>query len=190
MKILFVAAEASPLVKVGELADVVGSLPKELIKLGHDVRVMLPKYKTIKYRKDKLSLLFNNLSIDLPGSHLTFNVFGSDESTGIRYYLIDNRQQFGGEEIYGEGELKRFLFFNKAAVKAMLKLNWKPDIVHCHDWHTAFIPKWLKDAGWKGSTLFTIHNLNYQGFFDEAVMSEFGLRSDWEKVPDTVPCLR
>ncbi len=189
MNILFVAAEASPLVKVGGLADVIGSLPKELIKLGHDVRIMLPKYKTIDTQRQTLSLLIRNIKIRLAKHYQSFNLLEYYGNNELKYYLIDNTQLFNVDNIYCDGELNRFLLFSKAAVEAILKLDWKPDIVHCHDWHTALIPNWLKSTGWKGSTIFTIHNLNYQGSFDNKFMFEFGLEPYWRNPPDKIPAI-
>jgi starch synthase len=187
MNILFVAAEASPLVKVGGLADVIGSLPKALKKLGHDVRVMIPKYHSIRDTLYDLAPLLKNIRIKLSQNDILLNVLTTDVSAELKFYLIENKEYFDVENVYGGEELKRFLLFDKAVVKVIPKLGWQPDIVHCHDWHTGFIPHWLKETEWKGSTVFTIHNLNYQGAFDKKFMAEFGLEQEWRNLPSNIP---
>ena len=171
MKILFVAAEMSPLVKVGGLADVVGSLPKALNKLGHDVRMILPYYKVLDLAKYKLSSVFSNVNEKTSQTTELFMLSVASSGNEIKVYLIKNEELSNSKDVYGENELKRFLLFDKAVVEILPRLDWQPDIVHCHDWHTALIPMWLKKAHWNGVLLFTIHNLAYQGSFDNSFLS-------------------
>jgi starch synthase len=182
MNILFIAAEASPLIKVGGLGDVISSLPKALKKLGHDVRVMLPRYSAIHIDENHLSTVIKNSNIRIQRKEHYADLLTTRLSDGMFFYLIDNREFFDSIGIYEGDELKRFLFFDKAVVTILPELAWQPDIIHCHDWHTAFIPMWLRNTAFKKSSLFTAHNLTYQGSFDSNFISEFGLKRYWQNL--------
>lgn len=171
LKILMAASEASPFAKTGGLADVVGSLPSALIKQGADVRVILPKYGTIPtdLRETMTHHCYNY--INLGYRHLYCGI-EQVQYNGVMYYFIDNEFYFKRDRLYGyEDDNERFAFFCKAVMEAIPYLNFVPNIIHCHDWQSGMIPV-LLEAQYRSleqyrgiSTVFTIHNLRYQGIY-------------------------
>lgn len=103
--------------------------------------------------------------------------------------MIENSKYFGDREIYGRNDPERFLFFSRAVFEILPHLEWQPEIVHCHDWHTALIPLWQKKSSYRYVSLFTIHNLAYQGAFDETFLTDSGLKKYWEDYLPQVPKL-
>lgn len=182
MKVLFVAAESLPFIKTGGLGDVIGSLPKALKERGVDARVVLPLYGEIKHKYREQLHYLTHISVKLSYKEAYCGIFEL-ENEGVLYYFIDNESYFKRENPYGyfdDGE--RFGFFAKAAIDILPELNFKPDIIHCHDWHTGMLPVVLKSHYWDVSfykdikTVFTIHNLHYQGIFPhETLWNIFGL---------------
>ncbi|MNO58256.1 Glycogen synthase [compost metagenome] len=178
MKILFAAAEVGPFIKTGGLADVIGALPQALKQAGHDVRIVLPKYKDInKARITNIELVGETVvpvgwRKQYGGVQLLYH-------EGIPVYFIDNEYYFGREGIYGhwdDGE--RFAFLNRAVLEILPLVDFIPDILHCHDWHTAMIPLLLRehyrhqDNYRNIRTVFTIHNLLYQGIFPYEILGD------------------
>ncbi|MBC8274166.1 MAG: glycogen synthase [Chloroflexi bacterium] len=187
MKILFVAAEATPLVKVGGLADVIGSLPKALVEIGHDVRVIMPGYGIIDPANFTTSTVIGNLNIAVMGRTEQVSLKVTELGTKVRVYLVDSDDFRNSIEVYGKGDLERFLLFCRAVLDILSKLDWQPEIVHCHDWHTALIPLWLKKNNCHYASIFTIHNLAYQGFFDARFLIDADLEKDWQLRPTDMP---
>ncbi|GAB1401420.1 glycogen/starch synthase [Elusimicrobiota bacterium] len=179
MNILMVASECVPYVKVGGLADVVGTLPKYLKKQGHDVRIIIPKYRSIDGVKYNLETLPYRLKIRVGKEQESFRIKTCLLEDNIPVYFIENMRYFNRIGIYGDDtgigygdNRERFIFFSKAAIESVKALMFRPDIIHCHDWHTGIIPAYLKtthaDDGffWKTSSIYTIHNIAFQGSFD------------------------
>lgn len=186
MKILYAASEAVPFIKTGGLADVAGSLPNAIKKKGQDVRVVLPYYSAIneEYKKDIKYLM--DFEVDL-GWRRQYCGIMTCELNDITYYFIDNEYYFHRNQIYGEyDDGERFIFFVKAIAILLKELDFKADIVHSNDWHTGLLSLFIKDfaigdAFYKDmKTLYTIHNLKYQGVFPPSVLEELaGLSIDY-----------
>jgi starch synthase len=180
MKILFVAAEATPLVKVGGLADVIGSLPKALVEIGHDVRVIMPRYGIIDPADFPTSPVIDDLNIEIMRTIERVSLEVTELGSKVKVYLLGSDDFHNSIEVYGKGELERFLLFCRAVLDILPELDWQPEIVHCHDWHTALIPLWLKKNNYHYASIFTIHNLAYQGFFDGRFLIDADLEKDWQ----------
>ena len=171
--ILFVASEAVPFIKTGGLADVAGSLPKYFDKEQYDVRVMLPKYLCIQEKWRSQMKYVTHFYMDLAWRSQYVGVLEM-EYAGVHYYFIDNEFYFAGPKPYGyiHEDIEKFAFFSKAALSAMPLLNFKPDIVHCHDWQTGLVPVYMKERFHDGEffrdmkSVMTIHNLKFQGVWD------------------------
>ncbi|NLZ61196.1 MAG: glycogen synthase, partial [Acholeplasmataceae bacterium] len=184
MNVLHVSSECYPFVKVGGLADVVGSLPLEIKRLRNvDVRVALPLYKTIIDRyQDQLEDLLN-FTIDLGAKKNVYVGVKTLKFKGVDFYFIDNLLLFGSrEQVYDYGdEAERFAFFQLAVLESLSRIPFQPDIIHVHDWHTAMIPLLLKtkySGTLKAKSVLTIHNLAYQGVFPLSEVSAFGIDSN------------
>jgi starch synthase len=187
MRILFIAAEATPLAKVGGLADVVGSLPSALIELGHDVRLMIPQYGAIDLGRYSVTQVEDNFEVRSMGKAESAGLNLTTIKDRVPVYMVENKRYFGGDEVYGRNDLERFLFFSRAVLEILPQLDWQPEIVHCHDWHTALAVMWLEKRPSPPGTVFTIHNLAYQGVFDRAFLTGSSLEKDWGNHPSDSP---
>ena len=172
MKILFATSECVPFVKTGGLADVTGALPKEILKAGEDVRVVLPLYKAVgqEWRDQMEHVVYFYVNLGWRRQYVGIEKL---VYAGITFYFVDNEQYFGRDYIYGMGgdEGERFAFFCRAVLEMLPKIDFIPDILHCHDWQTGLIPVLYKlqysqlELFENIRTVFTIHNLQYQGLF-------------------------
>lgn len=169
MKILFAAAEAVPYIKTGGLGDVAYALTQELAEQGAEVAVVLPLYKSIKERCATELEFIGSFNVPLAWRQLYCGVFRACKG-GVTYYFIDNEYYFLRDNIYGsydDGE--RFAYFSKAVLEMLQHIDYIPDVIHCNDWQTALLPLFLKtfyqslEAYRPIRTMFTIHNIEYQG---------------------------
>ncbi len=178
LKILMCSSEVVPFAKTGGLADVAGSLPLFLDKLGVDIRIVMPKYRCVKVTSDETIIREN---IDPVGKNI---------SNGVKAYFIKNDDFFNRDNLYNDqygdypDNLERFSFFCKEILKLIKEKNFIPDIIHCNDWQTALVPIYLKilykdDPILRNiKTIFTIHNLAYQGIFAKEKLPKTGLSWD------------
>jgi starch synthase len=178
MNVVFIAAEVNPFSKVGGLADVTGALPKALAKMGIDVKVVTPVYKTVDKEKFNLINTSAKYNVSLGSIREKFKVlkWNSSDKDAPEIYFIDNENFFSSRNIYTDenglpypDNTERFVFLQKAALRLIEESKWKVDILHCHDYHTAVIPIYLKTVYSVNEkfkfikTLLTIHNIAYQG---------------------------
>ena len=150
LKILFLSPEATPFAKTGGLADVAGSLPGALKKLGLDVRLVLPFYHIVREGNFKTRLVLSDMEVPLGEGNITANVFQTRTPHNVPVYLIEREDMFDRPQLYGSSRgdyydnLERFTFFCYAALKLAEALSYKPDVVHCHAWQTGLVPALLK----------------------------------------------
>ncbi len=167
MKVLFCVAEAAPLAKTGGLADVAAALPAALRRKGVDVRIMMPLYRGIG--RDWLEPVQRTRSV-IDGTEIEGAIWAGEFPNGTPIYLLDASPLYDRAGLYGEGggdypdNLARFVFFCRSAL-VLMNDSWHPDLVHCHDWHTALIPAYLRALRNRLPSLFTVHNLAHQGIF-------------------------
>ncbi len=198
MNILFAASEAFPLVKTGGLGDVAHSLPIALKKLGDDVRLVLPAYRDVLAAMDLLTEL---CYWDLPGAGVThrvrvlqasFNNMDTNLDDGLEetLYLIDVPALFdraGNPYVHPDGSdwpdnAERFTVFSRAVAqmaKGIPGINWKPDVVHCHDWQTGLVPAFLSMSEPRPKSVFTIHSMAYSGYFLHSDFNRLNLPPEW-----------
>ena len=182
LRVLMLAAEIVPFAKVGGLADVAGALPKALQKLGVDIRLVMPRYRQVDPQRFHLTTVLDCISVDMGKFQVEVSVLQGEIGDHVPVYMIDTPRFFDRENIYGyndDGE--RFVLFCRAALEAMRALNWPPDIIHCNDWHTGIVPNWMntiyRDDPFFShtATLYTIHNLAYQGIFGYRLLEVAGV---------------
>ncbi|MFZ5969719.1 MAG: glycogen synthase GlgA [Bacillota bacterium] len=178
MKVMMLASEGVPFIKTGGLADVIGSLPKALKDKGIDVAVVMPKYQDIPphYREQMTHLKSIDVTLGWRKQFCGIEVL---DYNGIPFYFIDNQYYFHREGLYGHyDDAERFAFFGKAVLDILPHIDFKPDILHCHDWHTGIVPLFLKthyvnDDFYRDlRSIFTIHNLQYQGIFPRDILGD------------------
>ncbi len=183
LKVLFATSEAQPLIKTGGLADVSGSLPPTLRHLSHDIRLILPAYPEVV---EKAIPLKEVATLHLAGYSEPVRLLSGTLSERLPLYLVDAPDLFGrpGNPYVGPDghdwpdNAQRFALFCRAVVAMALNQagqNWQPDIIHCNDWQTGLVPPLLHSEGNRPATLFTIHNLAYQGLFDQTTFQKLQL---------------
>ncbi|MEK8127327.1 glycogen synthase GlgA [Paenibacillus filicis] len=179
MKVLFAASEAVPFIKTGGLADVIGSLPKALVKQGLDVRVILPKYAQIPASLTDRMEVVAVFDLQMGWRTLYCGIYKL-EHEGIIFYFVDNEYYFARHGCYGYGDdAERFAFFSRAVLDALQPIDFIPDVIHCHDWQAGMIPV-LYRAHFSYQpeyahirTILTIHNLKYQGVFGQEEFKDY-----------------
>ena len=182
MKILFVASEGLPYSKTGGLADVIEGLPRALAEMGHEIAVLLPRYRGNK----AASVILSSVTIAL-GNQLRFPALVEGKAVGgVRYFFVDDPEYFDRAQLYGDrsgdypDNAERFAEFSRAAIE-FVKRVWLPDVIHCHDWQAALVPLLLRtqhanDPAVRSlPSVLTIHNLAYQGVFPRTALDSIGL---------------
>ncbi|MBR2404545.1 MAG: glycogen synthase [Clostridia bacterium] len=200
MKILYATSEAAPFAKSGGLGDVMGALPPEVSRHeGTEVAVIMPYYSKIKNNPDLkieyvtsfyMPLAWRSCYVGIFKAEVTTKASGRRKSSKVTYYFFDNESYFDRDVLYGyndDGE--RFAYFSKAVLEALVHLDFEPDIIHCNDWQTGFVPLFLKalyrDVPKLSNvrTVFTIHNIEYQGKSLPSFLSEvLGVDESWRNV--------
>ncbi|PIY96884.1 MAG: starch synthase [Candidatus Kerfeldbacteria bacterium CG_4_10_14_0_8_um_filter_42_10] len=198
IKVLFVAAELTPLAKVGGLADVIGALPKALAQLKVDVRIVIPKYGIVDEKKYKLKKVATDFTVPFKGKEEKAALWKTTlPGSAVPVYLIDHPEFLGENGVYYEKdassggtpkECRRFTFFVRATMEIFGPLKWQPDIIHCHDWHVGILPALIKILNKQNperspdfTTILTIHNLAFQGkYVPDDVFSLLEIKeNDW-----------
>ena len=190
-KILFAASESVPFIKTGGLADVVGSLPKNFDKEQYDVRVILPKYMCIKEEWKNQLQYKTHFYMDFYWQSRYVGVLEL-ELDGVTFYFVDNEEYFAGFKPYGDmlWDIEKFAFFSKAVLSILPLIDFRTDIIHCHDWQTGLIPVYLDNFRYGGEfyrgikTVMTIHNLKFQGVWGTDKVKEITGLPDYYFVPD------
>jgi starch synthase len=195
MRIIMISSECVPFAKTGGLADVVGALPSVLQAMGHQVIVVMPKYASINYLRYKLRPFFSPMGVWM-GNVEEWCAVHTTMLTGFPVYFIESNKYFDRYGLYHDADYndyqdnpRRFGFLTRAGLQLCKDIEFKPDIVHAHDWHTALAPAYLKIWHWndpllgEAASVLTIHNVAYQGVYNVAHLDYLGLQ--WGNyVPD------
>ncbi len=176
MKIMYVSSEVAPFVKTGGLGDVAGSLPKALAEKGHEVAVFCPLYSVIPNEYRTRMTFVKSAYVQLAWRNQYCGVFSYLED-GVTYYFVDNEYYFSRTQVYGEyDDAERFAFFSKAVLEILPDLGLKPDVINCNDWQTALVSVYYnllfgaRTFYQNIKTVFTIHNIQYQGRYGREVL--------------------
>lgn len=187
LKVCVLTPEAVPFAKTGGLADVAGSLPGALKILGVDVRIIVPFYRAVREKEISSSVVIKDLEVPFGDSFLTADILETVNKDNVPVYLIDREDMYDRPGLYGVSQgdyydnLERFAFFSRAALSIIESLGESPDIIHCHDWQTGLIPALLNRTYSETSffsdtsSVFTIHNIGYQGIFPKDKFTLTGL---------------
>jgi starch synthase len=170
MKILMATSEFSPFASTGDLGGQVGILAAELKRLGHDVSVVMPLYRTVHESKQDIRPVGTEFHVNLGAKRATADILETT-SDGIQVYMVRRDEYFDRSGIYGgdgrpyDDNAERFIFFSKVAVEFAQRITPSPEIIHCHDWTAALVPVFVRDRQLPFRTILTIHNLEHQGSF-------------------------
>lgn len=183
LKILVLSSELTPFAQVGGLAEFAAALPKALRKLGHDVRIVLPRYRQIDGEKLNLRRSGGFFQVELGAETRRTAAFEATlPSSDVPVHLIWDERYFNRDGVYGfDDDPQRFAFFGRAVLALVERLGWRPDVIHCNDWHTALVPAWLDTVGQEHpffkdtATVYSIHNLGYQGIAGRLILRFAGL---------------
>ncbi len=185
--VLFLSPEAAPFAKTGGLADISGTLPISLKNLGVDVRLVLPYYRSIREKAFGVRTVVEKLPVPLGDQKLLVHVLEAMTEDDLTVYFIDREDLYDRPNLYGNSlgdyydNLERFAVFSHAALLLTKRLAFKPDVIHCHDWQSGLVPALLKGPFGKDPLLadtpsvFTIHNIGYQGIFPKEKLPLTGL---------------
>ncbi len=188
-KIVMVASECVPYAKSGGLADVVGALPAALQKLGHEVIIVIPKYRAIDAEQFDIQPFLSPMGVWMGDTEEWCAVYKIQNQAGVAVYLIESDKYFDRDGLYHDAEFndfldnpRRFAFLTRAALQLCIDIGFKPDVVHAHDWQTALASAYLKTWHWDDPVLggaasfLTIHNIGYQGVYDAGHYDYTGLQ--------------
>ena len=190
MKILIVSPEVFPFAKTGGLADVAGSLPMSLKKLGHDVRVITPQYKVTDEKKFDLLPIAEHVGVPISNRIEYCSILEGTLEESVPVYFIKNDNYYHRDQLYGDSQgdypdnAERFIYFSRSVLEACKALDYSPDIIHCNDWQTGLVPVYLRKLYHQEpifantATMYTVHNLGYQGLFWHYDMHLTGLGWD------------
>jgi starch synthase len=197
LRVLLIASEVAPFAKTGGLADVAGALPRALAALGHDVRILLPKYRGAEAHATETRLVVPNIQVPLGDRVAEGALIEAHGPSGVPVYLLEHEHYYNRDSLYGTADgdywdnCERFVFFCRAALEGMARLDaartglrWQPQVIHANDWQTGLLPVYLRtlyrDHPLLGrlASVFTVHNLAYQGVFWHYDMPMTGLGWD------------
>ncbi len=188
MRIAFVSSEAVPFAKTGGLADVSGALTKELAGRGHEVALFVPRYNGVEDKAEGVAVLASNIAVAM-GDRTEMLELSGVKRDGVQVYLVGHDGFFRRPELYRDPSTgkdwadndERFIFFSRAVLAACRHLDWIPELIHANDWQSALLPTYVNtlyenDSEWAATrTLFTVHNIAYQGMFEADTFGKLGL---------------
>jgi len=196
MKIAFLASECVPYAKTGGLADVVGALPGALRELGHEVIIIMPLYRSVDRNKFNIKPFLSPIGVWMGEGQEWCSLHKTENPDGVPVYFIEYEKYFGRDGLYHDAEFndyldnpRRFAFLSRAGLQVCKDIDFKPDIVHVHDWHTALAAAYLKIWHWddallgSAASVLTIHNIGYQGKYPRTAYAYAGLQP-WNFTPD------
>lgn len=200
MKVLYAAAEISPFARMTNTADLLRFLPASLQDKGFEIRILLPKFGTINDRRNRLHevIRLSGIEVEVGESIETMRIkVASIPNAKLQVYFLDSDKYFGRKALFMDPDTgehfddndERLVFYNKGVLETVMKLGWKPDIIHCHDWPAGLIPLLVKhvynnEELFNGSEIiYNIHHTENYGLFDESILDLLGLPKDFDRSP-------